>query len=293
MAMRIAVIGGTGFVGRHIVDELTAAGHTALAVARRPVAGWHQGFQAADATRIHGLDGVIAGCDAVVWSAGSLRQSRGQTFHDIHDKGVRNLVASCRAARVRRVIHLSSLGARPRSRSAFHRAKFAGEEFIRRSLLDVTVLRPSAIFGVGDDFTTPLARMLRRMPIALFPGDGAACLAPVAATDVARAVRLVLERSDTIGAAYDLPGPEVLPIGEIYNRMMRAIGLRRPKLGMPYLLIEPLSHLFRSSPGVPFTFDQLAILEEEVAGDARTGEPTLGLDLARFTPEAIRRVLPE
>ncbi len=288
--MRVAVIGGTGFVGRHVVDELHARGHQATAVARHAPreGGWHQGFRQANATHAHALDGALEGMDAVVFAAGSLRQERSQTFHDIHVSAVRHLVASCRAARVRRVVLVSSLSARPSSRSAYHRAKFAGEDLLRRSLLDVTVLRPSAIYGPGDDFLGPLARFLRHLPVAPLPGRGDARLAPVAAADVARAVAEALARPDTVGSAYDLPGPETLSIETIYERVMRAIGLHRPRLHVPYLVIEPLTYLLGNPPLLPFTFDHLALLEEERDGDPAAACAAFGLTLAPFTAEAIR-----
>lgn len=285
--MRVAVIGGTGFVGRHLVDELQGAGHEVTAVGRSAPAGWHGGFRAGDATRPHALDAAIAGSDAVVWAAGSMRQRPGQSFHDIHVGGPRQLVVACRATRVRRVVMLSSHGASAGSKSAFHRAKYAGEDLLRRSLLDVTVLRPSSIFGRGDDFVVPLGRMLRNLPFAPVPGRGDALLSPVWAPDVARATRLALERDDTLGNAYDLPGPETLTIREIYDRVTEALGLRRrPHLRVPYLFIEPLTYFFGSFPGAPWTFDHLAILEEEPKPAVRA--PPFELELTPFVPATLR-----
>lgn len=289
--MRVAVIGGTGFVGRHVAAELAARGHEVSGVARRTAPDWRHRFHAADATREGELEEALAGCDAAVWAAGSLWQSRGQTFHDIHVKGVRQLVAACRARRVRRLVMVSSLGARQQSRSDFHRAKWSGEELGRRSLLDVTVVRPSVMFGAGDHFVAPLGRMLRRMPLALLPGRGEALLAPVAAFDLARAVAEALERGETIGAAYDLPGPEALTIAAVYDRVMAALGLRRARVGVPYAVIEPLSHLLRRSPGVPFTFDHLAILEEEQPAARASGWAAFAIVPSSFTVEAIRRAV--
>ena len=289
--MLVAVIGGTGFIGREVVRELAARRIEPVVVARRLTPGLKFRFVAADATRPNALDAAIAGCDAVVWAAGSLKQSRGQTFHDIHVKGVRSLVASCRALRVRRLVLISTLGARGEARSAFHRAKWSGEDLGRRSLLDVTVLRPSVMFGAGDGFVLPLGEMLRRMPLALLPGQGTARLAPVAAEDVARAVAEAIARPETIGAAFDLPGPETLTIAAVYERVMKALGLHRARLGVPYFLIEPLSYLLRRSPGVPFTFDHLAILEEEWPAALELGWPVLGIAPAPFTALAIRKIV--
>ncbi len=286
--MRVAVIGGTGFVGEHVLRALAAAGHDPLAIARRVSPGFGFPFRPADATVDGSLDGPLTGCDAVVWAAGSLRQSRRQTFHDIHTTGVRHLVAACRSRHVRRMVLVSALGAREGSRSAFYRAKWSGEVAARHSLLDVTVLRPSAIYGEGDNFVAPMSRMLRRWPVAPLPGAGTSVLAPVAVEDVARAAIGSLARPETAGAALDLPGPEVISIGDVYERVMEAIGVRRPRVGVPYVVIEPLSYLVRRTPGVPFSFDQLAILEEEATAAKEDGWRALELSPQRFTGEAIR-----
>jgi NADH dehydrogenase len=222
---------------------------------------------------------------------GGLRQSRRQTFHDVHFRGMRHLVEACRARRVRRVVHVSALGASPVSRSAFLRAKYLGEEVVRRSLLDVTVLRPAPIYGPGDDFVVPLARMLGRLPVAPLPGRGRLRLQPIAVGDVARAAAAALARDRTVGEVYDLPGPEVLTLGEIYDRVMLALGRRRPKIGVPYLVLEPIAHLLGAPPISGFTFEHLALLEESVASDPGPAARALGLAPGRLDEAAIRACL--
>ena len=286
--MRVAVIGGTGFVGVQVVLALRRAGHEPLALARHEASAAGAPFRAADLVDPRRLEGALAGCDAVVSAAGSLHQSLSQTFHDVHFRGMRNLVEACRAQRVRRLVHLSSLGARPSSRSAFHRSKFLGEDRLRRSLLDVTVLRPSAIFGAGDDFVRPLARLLRRFPVAPLPGRGAARIQPIAVGDVAAAVVAALDRPATVGEAYDLPGPELLTISEIYDRVMATLGVRRPKVSIPYLLLEPMALVFARTPIGRFSFDQLAFVEEERPGDPAPAATALGLALTRFDAASLR-----
>ena len=292
--MRVALIGGTGLLGRQIAARLEREGHEVMAVARHtgPAhATPSGGFRAADCKRLDQLEAALDGAEAVVSAFGGLRQEPGQTFHDVNFKGMQHLIAACRSRRVRRVVHVSALGARPSSRSVFGRTKHAGEELLRRSLLDVTVLRPSAMFGAGDAFVTPLAALLRRFPVAPLPGPGTARLQPIAVEDVAQSVTTALARPGTVGQAYDLPGIELLTITEVYDRVLQAVGLNRPKVHVPYLLIEPLSHLIDEVPGVHFTFDQLAILEEERPGDPRPTATEFGLTLERFSTEAIRRIL--
>jgi NADH dehydrogenase len=227
-----------------------------------------------------------------VSAAGSLRQTLTQSFHDIHVRGVRNLVEACRAQRVRRVVHLSALGAHVSSRSALLRAKFLGEDLLRRSLLDVTVLRPSAAYGAGDDFISPIGRFLARWPIAPLPGGGRDRLRPIAAVDIAAAAMRALDRPDTIGQLYDLGGPESLSITAIYDRVMAALGVRRPKVRVPYVVIEPLALVLRTSPVLRFSFDQLAILEEEASHAlANPGPAALGLSPAPLDDDTIRAIV--
>ena len=288
--MRVALVGGTGFLGGELARALTAAGHSVRVIARHE-SGAHD-FHAADLTRRSSLDGALAGCDAVVSAAGSLRQTLAQSFHDVHVRGVRHLVDACRAQRVRRVVHVSALGAHVSSRSALLRAKFLGEDLLRRSLLDVTVLRPSAAFGAGDDFILPLGRFLARFPLAPLPGSGRDRLRPIAATDIAEAAVRALARPDTIGQLYDLGGRESLSIAAIYDRVMAALGVRRPKVRVPYLVIEPLALVLRTAPILHFSFDQLAILEEEAShAPVNAGPAALGFVPSPLDERVIRAIV--
>ena len=294
--MRVAIIGGTGLVGRNVAAALEGAGHQVVIAARRDVGEREREatrpFRAIDVMQAATLEAALDGCDAAVSCFDALRQTEEATFHDVHVRGVGNLLSACRARKVRRLVHLSSLSARPSSKSAFHRTKFAGEELVRRATVEFTVLRPSVIFGPGHDFVNPLARLLRKIPVAPLPGAGTALLQPIAVTDVALAIaRALAEPARAVGKRFDLCGPEPLTIAEVYDRVLGGMGIRRPRVRVPYLVIEPLTHFFGTFPGAHFSFDQLAILEEERPGDPSPAVEALGLRLEAFTAESVRRAL--
>ena len=296
--MRVAIIGGTGLVGRQVSALLREAGHEVVQAARRVPAEAKGGeaagdrFRAADVMVAASLEAVLDGCDAAVSCFGALRQAEEATFHDVHVRGVSHLLSACRARKVQRLVHLSSMSARPSSKSAFHRTKFAGEERVRRSILDATVLRPSVIFGPGDDFVNPLAALFRKLPVAPLPGRGTAILQPIAVANVAQAiVHALLHPEVAVGKCFDLCGPEPLTIAEVYDRVLGGLDLRRPKLRVPYLVIEPLTQFFGTFPGAPLSFAQLAILEEERPGDPRPAADALGLRLLPFTAQSVREAL--
>lgn len=298
--MRVAVVGGTGLVGALACERLAEHGHEVVAVARRERGSRRLAevarFRAADVGDPASLREALSGCDAAVSCFGGLRQTPDATYRDVHVRGLANLLTACRERGVRRFVHLSALGARPSSQSAFHRAKHAGEQRLWRGQQAATVIRPSVVFGpgldgAGDDFLVPLAAMLRQLPVAPLPGPGGARLQPVAARDVAHAIAAALTQPDTVGKAFDLPGPELVTVVELYRRVLRAARLVRPMVRVPYLLIEPLSHLYSTLPGVRFSFDQLAILESERPADPHPAAAALDLTLRPFSVAAIRAAI--
>lgn len=288
--MRVAIVGGTGLLGRHLAANLAARGDVPVVIARRAGVGPGE-FRPADVEDQAALEAALSGCEAVVSCFGSTQQVGSVTYRDVHVRGLSRVIAAAKAQRIRRIVHVSALSASRTSKSAWARAKWAGEELVARCLLDVTVLRPAILFGPGDGFVVPLAALLRRLPFAPLPGEGQALLQPTAAGDVAQAVTACLGRPDTVGEHLDLAGPEVLTLSDIYDRVLEAASLRRPRLRVPYAFIEPASHLWRVMPGVEFSFDQLAIVEEERPGDPLPTATRLDLKLSRFTVQAIRHAL--
>ena len=166
--MKVAVAGGTGFVGRHVVEALRARGHSVIVLARGR-RGVPRGAELVpcDLAREPVPAGALRGCDAVVNLAGIKREDGTQTFEAVHVEATRRLLAACDTDGVRRFVHVSVVCSRPDARLAYHDTKWRAEEAVRASGLDFTILKPAVIYGPGDDMVTHLVRMIRFA--ALFP----------------------------------------------------------------------------------------------------------------------------
>ena len=276
----IAVIGGTGFLGRHVARVLETAGYAVRALSRRS-----------------GFDGLspnpesLRGADAVVNLAGIKREVEVQTFEAVHVDLVRRLVDAMKDAGVQRLIHVSVVVARPSPNLPYHDTKWKGEEVVRSSGLDYTILRPGVIYGEGDDMLSHLARMIRTAPIFPIVGKGTAPMRPVDVRDVAAAVLAALEKPCS-QKTYDIVGPDRLELNEVVRRVAEALGLgisicptpvavmRGPVWIMEKFMSQPLS-----------TRAQLAMLVEGLDGNPEPARRELDLNTSPFTATRIRPLL--
>jgi NADH dehydrogenase len=277
----VAVIGGTGFLGRHVVSALRGAGEEVRVLSRR---------SGCDATRLE--PGALRGCDAVVNLAGIKRERGGQTFQAVHVDLVARLIDAMKAAGVRRLVHVSVLVARADPEHPYHDTKWRGEELVRASGLDWTILRPGVIYGVGDDLLSHLALMIHTAPVFPIVNDGGAPMMPVHAGDVAAGVVGALRRPASAGKTYDVVGPERLTLRGVVGRVAEALG--RPLLILPTpaaLLTLPVALMEKTMAQPLSTRAQLAMLVEGLAGDPDAARRDLGVEPAPFTPERLRPLL--
>lgn len=274
----VAVIGGTGFLGRHVTRALEAAGHEVRPFSRRT---------GHDALR-PGPD-LLRGCDAVVNLAGIKREEGNQTFHAVHVELVERLIAGMKTAGISRLIHVSVVVAREGPALPYNHTKWLGEEAVRRSGLDWTILRPGVIYGEGDDLLSHLTLMIRSSPVFPVVNDGSAPMMPVDARDVAAAVAASLGSSDSRGRTYDVVGPERLRLRDVVTRVAEATGLPVSIRGTPVALMRLPVALMEATMRRPLsTRAQLAMLIEGLAGDPEPARRDLGLSPAPFTPERLR-----
>jgi uncharacterized protein YbjT (DUF2867 family) len=235
----VAVLGGSGFVGRHVCHALAAAGCRVrvatrdrerakdnlilLPTAEVSVVDIHQPAELAD---------FVRGTDAVVNLVGVLHDGRGSRgFQGAHVELARKVVAACRESGVRRLLHMSALQAGRSGPSAYLRSKGEAEAIVRDSGLDWTLFRPSVIFGRDDSFLNLFAQALRLSPVMVLACP-AARFQPVFVEDVAAVFARSLAEPGAIGASYDLCGPRVYTLRELVEYVGAATGHPRPVIGL-------------------------------------------------------------
>jgi NADH dehydrogenase len=295
--MRIAVTGGTGFVGRSVVNELLRRGHDVRVLARRPDDARSRFNRPVPAVAGDLADGAalasaFAGRDAVVHLVGIINEKEGRSFDEVHRQGTENVVAAAKAAGARRLLHMSAMGSSADAPSEYGRTKAAGEEAVRRSGLDATIFRPSVIFGPGDGFATTLAGVVRLSPLVVpVIGPGTVRFMPVSIRDVARIFAEALEKPETAGRTFELGGPETLSLNEIYREIAAALGHPgKPLVHLPVWYGRILAALMSVLPSPPLTRDQLRSLSRDNVGDTGPTAETFGAPSAKFG-EGIREYL--
>jgi NADH dehydrogenase len=296
--MKIAVIGATGFVGSHVVNELMAADHD-VSVLLRP--GSEDKLPRSDIWRTtHGdindasaLAGTLDNCDGVVYSVGLLREfpKKGITFENTQYEGVVNTVEAARQCGVQRFVLISANGVKiPGTR--YQETKLRAERHLQDSGLKATVLRPSVIFGDPQgrmEFATQLYRDMVAPPIpaigffkGLSPATGPVLMSPAWIGDITAAVRAAFEQDATIGKTYALGGPEALSWTEMIRRIAAASGKKKIILPMPIGIMKLAATLFDWLPFFPVTRDQLTMLAEDNTADPNELEQLAGRKLAAF-----------
>jgi len=267
--MRIALTGATGYVGGAVLRRLLRRGHEVRALVRRTDrAGRLRDLGAVELVP-GGLDDEAAlrslaeGTEAVAHLVGIIAETGTQTYRRVHVEGTARLAAAAQAAGVRRFLHMSALGARPdASATAYHRSKAAGEEQVRRSGLSHAILRPAIIAGPGNVPLKLMCDIIRLAPVVPVIGDGRYRMQPVWLEDVAEAFAVALERPDLAGT-FEIAGPEQLTWHEMLDRIEAALGVKRPRVGVPLPLVRLGAAGGDLVPDLaPITSDQLQMLLE-------------------------------
>lgn len=302
--MKVAIIGGTGFVGGHLTDALLAAGYEVSLLVRPGSES-----RVRQSPRIHTTSGdissdeplhsLLAGCEAVIYNVGILREvpRQGVTFEETQYEGLVRTVEAARDAGVQRLVLMSANGVK-RPGTLYQETKYRAEEFALQSGLDVTVLRPSVIFGDPGgkmEFATQLFREMVRPPIPAVgffsgtnPDSGAVVMSPVHIDDVTSAFVAALENDETIGKTYALGGPEVLSWQTMIRRIAEATGRKKFILPMPIWIMRIGATLFDWLPFFPVTRGQLVMLEEGNTADPAILEQLIGREVKGFTTETLQ-----
>ena len=236
---KICVLGGSGFVGSSIVAKLDQAGYAITVLTRRRESAKHL-FLLPNVKVVEcnvmddqSLASALKDADAVVNLIGILHQSRRSSFDAIHHQLPARLARLCDAAGIKRLLHMSSLRADKNAPSEYLRSKAAGEAALMAyaQKLDITIFRPSVIFGRGDNFINLFATLIKLLPVVLLAKPNAK-FQPVWVEDVASCFAASIDNTDTYGQVYELAGPKVYSFRELVQQVMAALGVRRPIIGL-------------------------------------------------------------
>jgi NADH dehydrogenase len=235
----ICVLGGSGFVGSAIVAKLATAGYTVKLLTRRKEAAKHllllPKVQVVECNVLNyqALNAALRGADAVINLLGVLHQSRRLSFNAIHHQLPAQLAKICIDLNIKRLIHMSSLRAGKNAPSQYLRSKGAGEDALVAHLheLNITIFKPSVIFGRGDRFINLFATMVKVLPVILLAKPNAKCQ-PVWVEDVASCCVASLENDATYGKTYELAGPKVYTFRELVQTVMNILETKRPIIGL-------------------------------------------------------------
>ena len=303
------VFGGAGFIGRHVVQRLARQGFVVRVAGRdTEKAGRLRTLGAvaqvvpvrASLTEDASVARAVAGAEVVVTLVGILFEKKRGDFARIHAEGAGRVARLAAAAGVRRLVHISAIGADPASESLYARSKAEGEAAVREAFPQATIRRPSVVFGPEDQFFNRfggLAALLPVMPVV----QGGTRFQPVYVGDVADAVMAAIYSDDAPGRTYELGGPRVMTMREVLEFVLEQTGRRRLLVAMPEGLVRVQARLGEMLPTPPLTRDQLILLgRDNVVDDGALALRDLGIEpkaaaaiapayLARYRPGGTRR----
>ncbi|MCG3147391.1 MAG: Aurachin B dehydrogenase [Verrucomicrobiae bacterium] len=285
----IAITGATGFVGRAIVKQARAEGYPVRAIVRDPrESRWladEFGCELFHGNVLHApaLAGAFAGVKCVIHLVGIIIEKKENTFERAHTEATQNVIAEAKSAGVKRLIHMSALGTRADGRSRYHQTKWAAEEAVRKSGLAWTIFRPSLIYGPGNKSISVLSKIVKYSPIVPVLGNGESKIQPVGVDVVAQSFVTAIRHDETVQHTYDLCGPAAFTWNELYDKLLAAQGLRKPKIHLPLPIARVQAKVFEALlPNPPFTSDQLIMTGEDNTGNPEPAVAAFGLTLESF-----------
>jgi uncharacterized protein YbjT (DUF2867 family) len=302
--MKVAVFGGTGFVGSYIVDSLLAHGHTPRLLVRpgsesKVVQRERCELVSGEIGQPEAVAECMAGADAAIYNIGLIRElpKQGITWEAMHYNGAVTAMDAATRAGVRRFVLMSANGAKPEG-TGYQSTKYRAEQYLAGSGLDWTVFRPSIVFGPPRgrlEFCSMLQAQMMAPPIpaplfyeGVWPaGAGRFLMSPVAVENVAEAFVRALDTPASHGRIFPLGGPEALEWREILRVIAAASGKRKVMLPAPAGVIRAVASLLDRFEWFPITRDQVQMLLEGNAADGREAWELFGITPRRFEVEAL------
>ncbi|MBX2806013.1 MAG: complex I NDUFA9 subunit family protein [Hyphomicrobiales bacterium] len=297
----VTVFGGSGFLGRYVVQALAKNGCRVRVAVRRPNQAVHLQTQGG-VGQIHAVQAnlryedsvkrALEGADAAVNLVGILQPSGKQSFEAVQAEGAGTFAQAAKEAGAKALVHVSAIGADPKSTAAYARSKARGEELIRERFSQSVILRPSIVFGTEDEFFNRFASMARFTPALPLFGGGRTRFQPVYVGDVAKAVVAGLDGRARDGVPYELGGPSTYTFKELLDLIGEYTNRKRGYVSVPFWAAKMQAALLQLLPGAPLTVDQVRMLQSDnvVSSDAIREARTLkelGID-----PQAVETIVP-
>jgi uncharacterized protein YbjT (DUF2867 family) len=265
---KIVVLGGAGFVGRCLVAKLDEAGYQVIVLTRRRESAKHlillPNVQVEECylPNTHALKDALKGCDAVINLVGILHEDGKSTFEAMHHQLPRRVAQICEELGIKRLLHMSALQANKYAPSQYLKSKATGEAAINEfsKKLDITIFKPSVIFGRGDSFINLFANLVKFLPV-IFLAKPDAKFQPIWVEDVAQCFVNALENTTTYGKSYELGGPQIYTLKELVQKVMDILGKHRPIIGLNHTLSMAQAFMLELMPIKLMTRDNIRSMQ--------------------------------
>jgi uncharacterized protein YbjT (DUF2867 family) len=285
----IAVIGGTGFIGRKLVTRLLAERSSVRVVARHTAAGdggTRRGLEliAGDITDHTFAEQALHDVRAIVNLVGSTSCSNERTFYALHRDAPSHIARVARNLGVRKLVHVSAMGISVTAPAAADRSKAEGEIAVAAQFPEAAIVRPSLVYGRDDHFFGRFARLIRRSPLIPLIGGGRTRFEPMHVDDMVEGMLRILHGETAGGHVYGFGGPEVLSLRTLIERLGEALERKRRLLTVPFSIAEAAARLLERLPGTALTVDQVRLLMTDKVCDGYERRP----DALGIRPRSLR-----
>ena len=294
----IAIFGAGGFIGKHLMRQLTKLDYRVKVATRNPyLKGYLKplgnpgqiGFFKTNIFKPGDVKQVLKNSDFVINLVGILHETKTQKFNQIHAQFPYLLSNLCNEFGIKNLIHISALGVKEKHTSKYMQSKLQGEKNIQETFKPAVILRPSVCFGSGDKFFTTFASIAQFSPILPLIGSGKTKFAPIYVGDVAKAIVKALELNNSESKIYELGGPENYSFKELMEILLKEIKKKRFLIPIPFSTAKFQSYFFQLMKNPPLTSDQVEMLKYN---NIVTGEyPTLK-DLG-ISGKTVQSILPK
>jgi uncharacterized protein YbjT (DUF2867 family) len=293
----VTVFGGTGFLGRRIVRHLRNREYSVRIASRHPER--RQRLFGADDPHIQSVKAnvrdersvtdAIAGAHTVVNAVSLYVEHGDETFHSIHVEAAQRVAVQAQRAEIEHLVHVSGIGADPRSRSLYIRKRGEGELAVVGAFANAIIMRPAVMFGPDDAFLTTILNLLQRLPICPMFGSGSTRLQPAHVENVAEAIVRAAQRTETNAITFECVGPRIYTYEELLRTVAREAGLKRLLIPVPFAAWHALAWIAEMVPSPPITRNQVELMQvDNVPSSEMPGFGELGI-----SPHAVEETLQE